>query len=81
MKKLKYNVTDKYTGVKYNTSGKSKEDGYNCLGLCLDFCKNELDMPYTFEDQITGDITWENITKLFKDNPKEVFKSLYRLYG
>ena len=81
MKKLKYNITDKYTGIKYNPNGVSKEEGYNCLSMCLDFCKNEFDMPYTFEDKITGDLSWKNITELFKDKPEEVFKELERHFS
>jgi len=81
MKKWDYKTTNKYTGLDYNPEGISKEDGYNCLSLCLDFCKNEYDMPYTFEDQITGDISWKNVVKLFKDNPKEVFKELERHFS
>ena len=52
MKKIPYNITEKYVKSKYNESGKSIEEGYNCLGLVVDFCKQELDLDYKFEDKI-----------------------------
>lgn len=78
MKKLSYNTTDKYTGIDFNPEGVSKEDGYNCLSLALDFCKEELDLDYNFDKNIIGDITWENIVKLFRDNPKDIFDEVER---
>ena len=60
MKKLAYNTTDKYTNVKFNPKGISKKEGVNCLSGMLDFCKNELDLDYEFDDKILGDITWNN---------------------
>jgi hypothetical protein len=73
MKKLPYNITDKYTGIKFKHDGISKDEGFNCLSMMLDFCKDELDLDYTFDKNIVGDISWENVVKLFHDNPKEVF--------
>lgn len=76
VKKLKYNVTDKYTGSDFTSNGTSKDEGFNCLSLCLAFCKDELDMPYDFGDEIVDDISWDNLIDVFKDNPKRIFNEL-----
>lgn len=75
-KKLKYNVTDKYTGLDFTSNGTSEAEGFNCLSLCLAFCKNELDMPYDFDDKIVDDISWDNLIDMFKNNPKRIFNEL-----
>jgi len=76
MKKLPYNITDKYTGINFNPEGISKEEGFNCLSMALDFCKEELDLDYEFDKNIIGDISWNNVVNLFRENPKEVFKEV-----
>ena len=76
MKKIPYNTTEKYINTKFTPGGTSKEDGFNCLSMCLDFCKNELDMQFEFGEKITGDITWKNLVELFKANPKKIFNEV-----
>lgn len=76
MKKLPYNTTDKYTGIKFKENGISKDEGFNCLSMALDFCKEELDLDYDFDEKIIGDISWDNVVKLFHENPKEIFNEL-----
>ena len=80
MKKLPYNTTDKYTGIKYNPEGISKEEGFNCLSMCIDFCKEEMGLDYNFDKNISGDIHWNNITKLFHSNPIKVFDEVEKYF-
>ena len=76
MKKTKYDTTNKYTGVDFKEDGVSKEDGYNCLSLAIDYCKKESNLDYNFEDDIIEGITWKNVVKQFNDNPKKIFNQL-----
>lgn len=77
---MRYNVTDKYTELDFINDGISKDGSFNCLSMCLDFCKNELEMPYDFDENIVDDINWENIIDLFKDNPQKIFKQLEQYF-
>jgi cell wall-associated NlpC family hydrolase len=54
------------------SNGRTPEEGFNCLTICLDWYKNVLGGNYEFGDTIAG-IAWENLVKEFHKNPKDVF--------
>jgi len=72
---ISYNATARYTKSKYNKIGKSPEEGFNCLSVCLDWYKNVLGGNFEFTDSIAG-IDWNILVNEFHKNPHKIFNNV-----